>query len=729
MNFSRLLFLVVFIGLALVPGSSGAVQPLPKNWPPAPADVDTSGFALILGGGGARGIAHIGVIEVLEELGMRPSLIVGTSMGSVVGSLYASGWTSAQLKTLALDEDLLQLFVNLEAPPAQMQNRWWGPVPHQFSLKISQWPPLPDTGLSYGQGFESLVGQSTAASLFHARNNFDELPTPFRCVSTDLQNYELVIHGSGSLARAVKASSTIPLIFYPVELDGRHLVDGGFLDNLPVQVARRLGFKRAVLVDVSNVHLPEKEKPDDIYQMWIRVAELYTIFPNDYAVGESDVLLKMPLARYRSFNLESAGDILEIGRSLTLQHRDELIAMRDACGPVARTPAPVAPVQGPVILRSVEVRGLQRMNPGRFLDRLRIHKGDSLEIGQAWQKAEWLTREGSFNTIGFDFQPVGGDSVDVVIHVQEETSPRLELGASIITDDAAAVMARLRQENIFGRGGTALLGTRYSERNALLAASLNQSIDGPGWLAVRARLLWQRELPGLYHSGEEIDQFVFRRQQAGLDLIFHDFDHGWSLYLGGDFGLTNSYLQSRNYPGSGDQDLRTMHITFESHSRELPVARSDRGLRLNHTRSLGSSDGDVRWWRTDLGLVYPVDGLGRWKPVWALGAVASSSNIPVVHQGRAGGPRGWAGLREQEIIAPQFLWTRMGVQYAISPRIYFELAGAIGWYGREDLKKSTPIYGGIIGAGMDSFIGPLRVGFAAAENRPGYLYFQVGHKF
>jgi len=728
-TYLRLLLPIIFAGLLVAPQPAVAVQPLPHNWPLAGVDVDTSGFALILGGGGARGIAHLGVLEVLEELEMRPSLIVGTSMGSVVGALHASGMSAAELQTLAVEEDLLELFVNIDSPSAQMQGGWWGQPGHQFSLLISQWPPLPDKGLSYGQGFESLLGESTANANFSAGNNFDHLPTPFRCVSTDLQDYSIVIHDSGSLSRAVKASCTIPLIFYPVELDGRHLVDGGFLDNLPVQVARRLGFDRAVLVDVSNVHLPDKEEPDDIYEMWIRVAELQTFFSNEYTTGDQDVLLKMPLASYRSFNLESAAEILEIGRETTLQHREELIALRDACGPVARTSRQAVPVVGSVTLGNIEVRGLQRMSPDRVLDRLQLHSGDVLELATAWRQANWLTREGSFNTIGFDFMPAGGDTANVIVHVQEEIRPRLELAASVITDDGTAVMARLRQDNIFGRGGLGLLSCRYSDRNARLDGLLDQTINGPGWLGWRTRLLWQREQPGVYDFGEEVDQFVFRREQVGLDFIMRDFRHGWSLYLGGDFGRTNSYLESRRIPGSGDQTLRTVHLTIESHGRDLPVSRNSHGVRLSHVRSLGPADDEPQWWRTDLGVVLPVGGLGKWTPVWALGAVASSSDIPVVHQGRAGGPRSWVGMRQQEIVAPQFAWSRVGLQYSLGSRIYLELAGAVGWVGQENLKRAEPIWGGGFGAGVDSFMGPLRLGFAVADRRSGYVYLQVGHSF
>ncbi len=232
---------VILCCFLVLPWPAVAVQQLPSDWPAAPANVDTNGFALILGGGGARGIAHIGVIEVLEELGMRPSLIVGTSMGAVVGGLYASGMSAAELKELALGEALLDLVVEVETPPAELQGGWWGPAPHQISLQINHWPPLPDTGVSRGQGFESLMGERTGDALFIAGNNFDNLPIAFRCVSTDLLENDRItisyIPGQGTTVKInVETKGTIPgsdfmQALWAIWL-GANPVDGGMKDGM-----------------------------------------------------------------------------------------------------------------------------------------------------------------------------------------------------------------------------------------------------------------------------------------------------------------------------------------------------------------------------------------------------------------------------------------------------------------------------------------------------------------
>ena len=145
--------------------------------------------------------------------------------------------------------------------------------------------------------------------------------------------------------------------------------------------------------------------------------------------------------------------------------------------------------------------------------------------------------------------------------------------------------------------------------------------------------------------------------------------------------------------------------------------------------SFGDTGDEPEWWRADLGLVLPVGGLGSWRPVWAVGAVASSADIPVIHQGRAGGPRGWVGLRHQEIIAPQIAWSRAALQYLLGGGFHLEAAVAVGWQGQKSLSGAQSIWGGGLEVGIDSLIGPLRLGYAVADQRLGYVYVQAGHAF
>jgi len=202
---------------------SACATPPPPAPPPAPTVVAPKPpirIALVLGGGAARGFAHIGVIKALEAQGIVPDIVVGTSAGSVVGALYASGMRGFDLQKLALgmEEDML-----------------------------SDWT-LPNRGVLKGEALQDFINQKV-------RNQpIQKLPKPLGVVATDLQSGEKVLFRMGDTGSAVRASSAVPGVFQPVAISGRDYVDGGLTSPVPAQSARAMGADFVIAVDISNVN-------------------------------------------------------------------------------------------------------------------------------------------------------------------------------------------------------------------------------------------------------------------------------------------------------------------------------------------------------------------------------------------------------------------------------------------------------------------------------------------
>ena len=182
--------------------------------PPAPAPVK---IGLALGGGAARGFAHIGVIKALEAQGIVPDIIVGTSAGAVVGALYASGLSGFELQKVALDIDEAQ---------------------------IGDWS-LPDRGVFKGEALQNFVNRAVA------NRPLEKLPRNFSVVATDLNSGESVLFRTGNTGMAVRASSAVPGVFQPVSINGHEYVDGGLVSPVPVRAARSLGANFVIAVDIS----------------------------------------------------------------------------------------------------------------------------------------------------------------------------------------------------------------------------------------------------------------------------------------------------------------------------------------------------------------------------------------------------------------------------------------------------------------------------------------------
>ena len=208
--------LPVFLLAALL---SACATPPPAPTAPTLTPKPPPKIALVLGGGAARGFAHIGVIKALEAQGIVPNIVVGTSAGSVVGALYASGMNGFQLQQLALG----------------MQEEM-----------VTDWT-LPNRGVLKGEALQDFINQKVK------NLPIQKLPKPLGIVATDLQSGERVLFRTGNTGMAVRASSAVPGVFQPVEINGRDYVDGGLTSPVPAQSARSMGADFVIAVDISSV--------------------------------------------------------------------------------------------------------------------------------------------------------------------------------------------------------------------------------------------------------------------------------------------------------------------------------------------------------------------------------------------------------------------------------------------------------------------------------------------
>lgn len=251
----------------LLSACAGSLKPTPEAPKPAVAQPPAK-IALALGGGAARGFAHIGVIKALEAQGIVPDIVVGTSAGSVVGALYAAGNGGFELQKLAMQMDETQI------------NDW----------------SLPDRGVLKGEGLQKFINRAVGD------RPLEKLDRLLAVVATDLHSGEAIVFRTGNTGMAVRASSSVPGVFQPVAINGHEYVDGGLVSPVPVRVARSLGADFVIAVDISAK--PQFGKTQSMLDVLLQTFAIMSQSINRNELSEADIVIRPNTPQIRATDFQ-----------------------------------------------------------------------------------------------------------------------------------------------------------------------------------------------------------------------------------------------------------------------------------------------------------------------------------------------------------------------------------------------------------------------------------------
>lgn len=373
-----------------------AQDPPPRACPAGP-------LALVLSGGGAKGFAHIGVIQALDNAGIRPDMVVGTSIGALVGALYASGYSGLAIDSLTHVMPAAAAFSTYAPRGAGA----WGTL-----LPLIVWEER-------GRGFavqSAAVRQTEVNVLLNsamlrgnliARGDFSRLPIPLHVVATDLRDRSVVVLTSGDLAQAVRASVAIPLVFAPEQVDDRTLTDGGLAANIPVTIARDAGAMRVVVSDVTEIPT-DSINLDSPFAVADRLLNWLFRQPGDSLRG-GDLYIRSDVDGFRSldFSADAADSLIRLGRLAGIAAiREWRCADQSSAHPprIAPLPSWVASVAGDA--RDADaariIRGALRLDQGHSLD-LEAFNTRLNELGRRELFHElWLRPAGDGDSVYFN---------------------------------------------------------------------------------------------------------------------------------------------------------------------------------------------------------------------------------------------------------------------------------------------------------------------------------------
>jgi NTE family protein len=461
-------------------------------------------IGLVLSGGGAKGIAHIGVLKIIEQTGLKIDYITGTSMGSIVGGLYASGYNADMLENLVLSLDWEGLLAdnverkNISIEEKKENEKYIG------SLQITKKGIKLPMGIKRGQQLTSVMSYLT----LHVQHidDFNNLPIPFRCIATDLVTGEAYVLKKGFLPDAMRASMSIPSIFTPIEIDDRLLVDGGVIRNLPVSDAREMGADIIIAIDVG-ARLYKKEELKSVVDIMDQSVSFLGAKSTQEQRLLTDVLVVPDIEGFSSSEFTRGKELIAIGEKagrIMLPELKELADLQRQYEAEKREPVPLQVVDKMRITK-IEINGLKKVSRNLVLGKLIINPPMWVTREELAQDIDRLYASNFFERVTYQIKlpenPIPGDNeYTLVINVVEASGIFIKVGLNYDSDMNAAVLANITMRNIAGEGSKLSIDARLSDNYGLMVEyGLHTGLRKPG-IGIKAALHFDKYSINTYNN-------------------------------------------------------------------------------------------------------------------------------------------------------------------------------------------------------------------------------------
>ncbi len=689
-------------------------------------------LGLVLSGGGAKGFAHIGLLKVLEELDLRPDYITGTSMGSIVGGLYALGLSADELQAFAEGQKwelLLSNRINLQEINITEKEEYKNQIV-AVGFKDGKFQlPL---GLIEGQQL-SLVLARLACSA-HLIKDFDKFPIPFKCVSVNVLNGEIVTLDKGYLARAQRASMAIPTIFTPVEYGDKLLVDGGVIRNFPVQEVIDMGAEVVIASYTGGVD-KTKEEVKTAFDVLIQSSFLYSIADSKEQEELADIIINLSEG-YGAGDFDKASEIIAQGERIARENIDVLQKLADSFQGLQRAP-PVVPLNYPDSL-SVRKFLTEEMSPGiesLILSSLGMQEDKFYNIDDVERGINYVYGTRFFESVNYALL---SDSIGTIMDIQAKKSDpiRFKFGLHYSNADAAAAIVKADVRRLFDLPSSLFGRVRISESPAI-NGHYKQYFGPRKRFAFKLGGAFQRnDQTYSFQGGTIIKDYDRHKFEASAKIMWVPYNN---ILAGVAYQVNRWDLSSEETVPLDIDDLKATGQSIDFFFKYNSTDRSyfpHKGLVVDLSSSFR--------YATDYSIIYNSDEavdflninqssnyirshlflsnyskLNSFLTLFQNVGIGYTSEPIVFDNFLLGGDyftgeqaMPFIGLREYSAPFSQITNLQLGIRCALTPKVFLDLKGNVA-HGSDSLEGMTNVDNTFYGYGaslaVDSFLGPLNI--------------------
>jgi NTE family protein len=707
------------------------------------AVLDRPAVGLVLSGGGARGAAHVGVIKVLEELKIPVDFVAGTSMGAIIGGLYATGMSAEELENLIGTLDWQKLLTDRPPRADRSFRRKSDDIGFlvDFDLGVKKSGLIFPEGFIQGQNFELALKRLSLPVI--SIDDFDKLPIPFRAVATDIVSGEAVIIDSGDLASAMRASMSAPGIFKPVRRDGRILVDGGIANNLPIQVVRGMGADILIVVDVGFPLLPEEQLGSAIAV----TKQMLTILINSRAqeqiasLTSDDILISPDLGEFGSQDFKRLPEAQVLGEAKARELSSLLanLSVSDKDYLAYRERLESNQHDMPTI-NSVVVKNESRLSPKVIEARLDTQAGRPLNPDQLESNIADIYGFNTFETVSYEVANSKDGNTLFVKATEKGWGPNyLRFGINLEDDlngnSSYNVAARLTRTEINPLGGELRAELQIGETPSLYA-ELFQPLDYKSHWFVNPQIEFARVGFGIF------DNRGFQIAQIGADTLSFSLEGGrqfdnWGVFRAGITSIQSDSELRIGFPGFAGQSSQSIFLSaaFEIDTIDrFSVPRSGTNFAVEWIGARESLGSDITADVVNLGFVKPHTWGKNTLMLWSNISSTTKNSTVEFNQASLGGLFSLSGYAPNELngkhagIGRALYYRALGSQAVsgFNTSIYLGASLEMGnvWQGKDEVSFSNSVIAGSLFLVFDTFLGPIYLAYGAAEGgrRSAYLY-------
>ena len=479
------------------------------------SDPKTPKIGLVLSGGGAKGLAHVGILKAMEKAGIRPDYIVGTSMGSVVGGLYALGYSADELEQIILNIDWELLITNrvelnnIAFEEKEYYNRYLVELPF-IEGKVS----LP-SGLIHGQMLSEILHYYT----WPANNiqDFDDFPIPFRCIATDVKTGKGVILKEGYLHDALRASIAIPTFFTPFDMDSTLVVDGGVVNNYPVDVVREMGADIVIGVNVGDEDFVDPKEIGTFSGILMQIAMSQSYSKLKENIANSDIYIKPDLQNYSTGSFSKFKEILELGDISGEKNLYKFQNLSDSLGIFVPTQGIGLEVE-PIMINEIEIQGNSLFSDLLIKSKLNVNVGDTLTRAELREGMSRVFGINGFYKVAYSLIQQNDKNHKLLIRTEEK--PKNLVFASVHFDNqfAAGILLNLTMRDFIGKSSRMVLIGDISQ-HPKFRMDYYKYFGQAKKYAFNLRFNYlNQEVPN-YQDGEEIDISVNKEGRISANIM------------------------------------------------------------------------------------------------------------------------------------------------------------------------------------------------------------------